>query len=293
MTLKANKKLDIHNLEMAIRDRKRWKNFLVFIIGMLICSVSINLFYQPYKIVPSGSTGLAMLISKILDIDLSITVLAIFSIMFLFSLVVFGPKYGSINFLGTIFYPIFIKACSLFNRFILFDEMSLLFITIIGGTLMGVGFGIVRKSGYVLGGIDFIYDVVHKKFKVSIGKATLICNLVIILLSAFLFGIDKSIYSVIALYISSMVSDKVMLGVSRNKAFYIVTRKPMEIRDYIIDNLNHTVTIVNARGGYSDKKKKMLICVIPTIEYIRVKEVITKIDKSAFFLITDSYYSSK
>ena len=84
-----------------------------------------------------------------------------------------------------------------------------------------------------------------------------------------------------------------MLGISRNKAFYIITKKPLEVRDFIVNNLDYTVTIVNARGGYSNKKKNMLMCVIPTIEYQKVKEVIMEIDKSAFFLITDSYSISR
>ena len=108
-----------------------------------------------------------------------------------------------------------------------------------------------------------------------------------------LLGLDKCIYAFIGLYVASYVGDKIMLGVSRNKAFYIVTSKPNLVKDYIINNLKHTVTIVNARGGYSDKNKKMLLCVLPTREYTMVKEVIREIDSKAFFLITDSYHVSK
>ena len=80
-----------------------------------------------------------------------------------------------------------------------------------------------------------------------------------------------------------------MLGISSNKAFYIVTSKYKDVKDYIINNLGHTATIVNAKGGYSSKSKKMILCVVSTTEYIKMKEVIKEIDKDAFFLITDSY----
>ena len=80
-----------------------------------------------------------------------------------------------------------------------------------------------------------------------------------------------------------------MLGISSNKAFYIVTSKYKDVKDYIINNLGHTATIVNAKGGYSSKSKKMILCVVSTTEYVKMKEVIKKIDKDAFFLITDSY----
>ena len=100
-------------------------------------------------------------------------------------------------------------------------------------------------------------------------------------------------FGLVKIYISTYVGDRVMLGVSRNKAFYIITNKPNLIKDYIINNLNHTVTIVAAKGGYSDKRKKILLCVIPTTEYTRLKEIIKELDKNAFFLITDSYSVSK
>ena len=89
------------------------------------------------------------------------------------------------------------------------------------------------------------------------------------------------------------MTDKVMIGISNNKAFYIVTKKSNEVKEYIINKLNYTVTVLNAKGGYTNKKRKMLICVIPTIEYVKLKEMIREIDKDAFFLITDSYYASK
>ena len=116
---------------------------------------------------------------------------------------------------------------------------------------------------------------------------------IIIFASTFIFGLNKAIYSGIGLYISSYIGDKIMLGVSQNKAFYIITNKVKDVKEYIINNLNYTVTVVNARGGYSDKKKKMILCVIPTIEYIKLKEVVKEIDKDAFFLVTDSYSVSK
>jgi len=96
-------------------------------------------------------------------------------------------------------------------------------------------------------------------------------------------------YAVIALYISSTITDRVILGISNNKSFYIITDKEEEVCEFIIQNLHHSVTIINAKGGYSNKNKKLLLCVIPTKEYFLVKEVVLEIDKNAFFLITDSY----
>ena len=120
-----------------------------------------------------------------------------------------------------------------------------------------------------MGGFFVLYDLMKRSFKISIGKASLICNSLIIIFGVFIFGLDKCIYALIAIYISTYVGDRVMLGVSRNKAFYIITNKPYLIKDYIINNLNHTVTIVAAKGGYSDKRKKVLLLYMTLILVLR------------------------
>lgn len=285
--------INIDIIKKKIKDKNTYRNFCEFIIGMLITSVAVSVFYKPNSLVTTGCTGLSILISNYIDIDLSLIVFSLSSILLAVSFCVFGLEYGAKNILGTILFPVFIKAASLINRVVNFNNTSLFLLILIGGVLSGIGFGMVKKSGYSLGGFYVIYDILNQKLKISVGKASLFCNIIIIFASTFIFGLNKAIYSGIGLYISSYIGDKIMLGVSQNKAFYIITNKVKDVREYIINNLNYTVTVVNAKGGYSDKKKKMILCVIPTVEYIKLKEVVKEIDKDAFFLVTDSYSVSK
>lgn len=285
--------INIDVIKKRIKDKNTYRNFCEFIIGMLITSVAVSVFYKPNDVVTTGCTGLSILISNYIDIDLSLIVFSLSSVLLAVSFCVFGLEYGAKNILGTILFPIFIKAASLINVFVTFNNTSLFLLILIGGVLSGIGFGMVKKSGYSLGGFYVIYDILNQKLKISVGKASLFCNIIIIFASTFIFGLNKAIYSGIGLYISSYIGDKIMLGVSQNKAFYIITNKVKDVKEYIINNLNYTVTVVNARGGYSDKKKKMILCVIPTIEYIKLKEVVKEIDRDAFFLVTDSYSVSK
>lgn len=285
--------INIDVIKKKIKDKNTYRNFCEFIIGMLITSVAVSVFYKPNSLVTTGCTGLSILISNYIDIDLALIVFSLSSILLAVSFCVFGLEYGAKNILGTILFPVFIKAASLINRVVNFNNTSLFLLILIGGVLSGIGFGMVKKSGYSLGGFYVIYDILNQKLKISVGKANLFCNIIIIFASTFIFGLNKAIYSGIGLYISSYIGDKIMLGVSQNKAFYIITNKVKDVKEYIINNLNYTVTVVNAKGGYSDKKKKMILCVIPTVEYIKLKEVVKEIDKDAFFLVTDSYSVSK
>lgn len=285
--------LDINKIKKRIREKNYWKNFFLFVMGMTFSAVSVSVFYNPNKVVTTGSTGLAILMNRFINIDLSLLIFAFSSILLVLDFAVFGPIHGSRNILGTLLFPVFIKATSLITNYVYFNNTSLFLLILIGGVLSGIGFGLVKKSGYSLGGFYTLYDILNQKFKISIGKANLICNMTIIIASIFVFGLDKCIYAFIGLYVSSYVGDRIMIGISKNKAFYIITTNPIIIKDYIVNNLNHTVTVVNARGGYTDKKKKMLLCVMPTREYTFVKEIIKELDNKAFFLITDSYYVSK
>lgn len=285
--------LEIEKIKKRIKEKNYWKNFCMFVFGMAFSAISVSVFFNPNNVVTTGTTGLAIIINRYINIDLSLLILVLSSILLVLDFGVFGIEHGTKNILGTILYPIFIKATSLIADIVYFNNTSLFLLILVGGVFSGIGFGLVKKSGYSLGGFYVLYDILNKNFKISIGKANLICNMTIIIASTLIFGLDKCIYAFIGLYVASYVGDKIMLGVSRNKAFYIVTSKPNLVKDYIINNLKHTVTIVNARGGYSDKNKKMLLCVLPTREYTMVKEVIREIDSKAFFLITDSYHVSK
>ena len=97
-------------------------------------------------------------------------------------------------------------------------------------------------------------------------------------------------YAIIILYISSKVVDKIMLGVSNKKMFYIFTSKPEEIKLSVKNELKCGITEIEAIGGYEGKKENILMCVISTRDYIKLKDLINKIDEKAFFIVTDSYH---
>ena len=129
----------------------------------------------------------------------------------------------------------------------------------------------------------------NKYAKVSIGTSMLIIDGLIVLSGGFVFGWTKFMYAIIVLYIISILTDKVLLGISSSKAFYIVTSKQEEISDYVINELGHSVTIFDAKGGYSKTKNPVLFTVIPTKEYYKLKVGINEIDKNAFFTVVDAY----
>lgn len=99
-------------------------------------------------------------------------------------------------------------------------------------------------------------------------------------------------YATIILYINSIIMDRVLVGVSKNKSIYIMTTKEKEIREYVLKTLHHGITEFDVKGGFQFHKKKVLMTVIPTKDYFRLKEGIKLIDKDVFMIVTDSYQVS-
>lgn len=277
-------------------DRLHKKNFgkriFMFSMGMLISAIAFNLFFDKYSVIPTGSSGLALLIGEFIRVDNAIIIFVISLCCLILGLIFFGFEYAVKMLAVTFLYPFFVSSTTLITRYIDLEDTSLFLLMVFGGGLLGFSSGLIRKSRFSPGGFSVLFDLMNKYFHISIGNATIIVNSLLIIGSSFIFGLQSALYSVVSLLVSSYIVDRVIIGISDNKVFYIVTKRPLEVRDYIMDKLHYSVTIIKARGGYSGKKKKMLMCIVPTIEYVKLKEIIKEIDNEAFFLIVDTYESS-
>ena len=120
-------------------------------------------------------------------------------------------------------------------------------------------------------------------------KANIYSEGLIMLAGGIFFGWQAFIYSFITLYASGIISDRVILGISEYKTLEIITTEENDIKKFIMENLNHGITELEAQGGYTNKKKKVLLCAIPTRESFLATEAIKKIDPEAFVIVIDTY----
>ncbi len=275
--------------QLKIPKKIKIKRYIELIIGALMLGFAFNMFCLPHNFVYGGVSGISIIIQEIFGIQPALFIWISSIILLIISYFALGKEltYGSI--LGSILYPLAIQLTSKITIYFSMDTSQLLLAAIFGGVISGIGNGLIYKGGFTTGGTDIIIQILFKYFKISIGKAIILCNGIILLTGTFVFGINNFMYGIIILYLISMITDRVLLGISDAKAFYIVTVEEEKVRDYIINTLNHGVTIFQARGGYDNKKQKVLFCVIPTKEYFKLKEGISEIDKQAFFVVTDAY----
>lgn len=279
----------LQKIKERVENKSRIKRYTQFCVGCFLVAVSFNLFLSPNDLVPGGVSGFSIILDHLFHINKSLVILIASLILLVMSYFFLGREKTRDSILGSLLFPLFVELTSHVGNYITIDTSQLLLSAIFGGVVYGFGAGMIFKAGFTTGGTDILNQIMSKYLKISMGKSMIFCDGTIVILSGIVFGPTKLMYSIIILYLISYMSDRVILGISDSKAFYIVTDEEKKIKEYIIKYLNHGVTVFNAKGGYKKERQTVLLCVLPTKEYYRLKEGIHEIDPDAFFVVTDAY----
>ena len=271
-----------------IYKKDRLIRYAYFLLGLLFMSVSFNVFILPNDIV-YGVGGLGVIFNKTKGIDPSIVILIGSVLLLILSLFTLGWEKTRNSIVGSLLYPVFVKLTGPLSGYFDFGATEAVVTVICGSVMSGFGLGCVFKSGFTTGGTDILNQIFSKYFKVSIGKAMIFTDGIIVCIGLFVFGFQKFIYSIVNMYLIGFMTDKVILGISESKSFYIITEHETDVKKFIMNNLSHGVTVLDARGGYTGNVTKVIMCIVPTKEYFLAKEGIHAIDPDAFFLVTDAY----
>ena len=272
-----------------MKNKTRIYRIFLITISLILSALVYNLFLLPLSIVSGGTSSIGTIVYYLYNIDPAITIFIISGLCSILGFMYLGKERTMGTILACIAYPIIVEITSKLVGQISIDTTDTLLLVLFAAVLGGIANGFMYKSGYSSGGLPTISQILYEKFRISVAKSSFVMNLIIVLIGAYFFGLTNALYAVIYLYIYSMITDKVLLGTSNNKAFYIITDKEKEVKEYIIENLKHTVTTFDVKGGLYENKRKVMLTVIPSREYYRLTEGIKSIDKDAFFVVTDSY----
>ncbi len=272
-----------------MKQYEKCKRIFLISISLLLSAILYNLLLLPLNLVTGGAVGIATITYYLYDFNPALMIFLISAACSLISYMYLGKEKTAGTIIACVVYPLLVEITSILTKNIKIEPKDILLLVLFAGVLSGIANGLMYKSGYTRGGLPVLSQVLYEKLKISIAKSSMLINMTVVLVGAFFFGTTNALYAIIFLYINNIVMDKVLLGISNNKAFYIVTEKEEEVKEYIINNLNHTITIFNVTGGFSEKKGKVILTVIPSREYYYMTEGIKQIDKNAFFVVTDAY----
>jgi uncharacterized membrane-anchored protein YitT (DUF2179 family) len=284
-------KFDVKKLVDEALSKDFWYRTLIMVISMFVLAVNYNTFLLPNNFVIGGTSGVATIVNHFIPNMEPATFIFIFNAVFIaLALFLLGPRQMGLSLIGSIVYPFFVSItsgfCGEIAQTLQFDNFIL--IVIISAVLFGTANGFIYKTGFSTGGIDVLFQILNKFFHIPTGTVSFMVNIVIIILGGLFFGAEMAIYAVIVIFINSTLIDKIMLGISESKMFYIHTTKTREVQKAIV-SLGTGYTVLKSDGSYDDEDNDIIMCVITTKDYYLLKNIVQKLDPDAFFVITDCY----
>lgn len=261
-------------------------NYILMIAGSILAAFSLEKILVPAKIMDGGMVGIAMIVSSLTRLPLSIL-----SLLFNLPLIWIGGKkleksffIRSVTAMGSFSLALSLFGTKIFHEIVITQDTTLA--TVFGGVLLGVGVGLVLLNGGCLDGTEAVAILISKKYRFSVGQIILFFNILIYLTAGFIFELDRALYSMLTYMIVSKVEDFVNTGMQEGKAVMIITNNGKMIAEDIYRTLGRTVTLIEGSGLISGEKI-VLYCVITRIELSTMRKIIENGDYEAFMTVSD------
>ena len=283
------KKFNSEKLNIELIQKEAIKRSALFVVGCLISALAYNLFSVPNNFVTGGLGGVAIILNKIISIDTTLVILLGNAIFLIISIFTLGVKKSLLSIIGATTSTIFVYLTKDFPTMINFYFDNILLYVLAAGVVGGFGESLVYKAGFNTGGTSILALIIQHYKKKPLGNLLRDMSFIVILIGGFTFGYTSVMYSLIITFISTYLVDKILIGISDSKTFFIQTSKKDEVIDFVIKIIESGVTELDTHGAFSHKKRKMLMCVVPTEQYTLLRSAIKEIDPDAFIVVSDCY----
>lgn len=264
------------------------KRISAIILGSFIYAVAVNEYIIPHHLLSGGVSGVAIMIQYGTGISAGVLILLMNIPIFIIGIKEIDRDFIIHSFVGMVSSSVFLiilKYVSIF-QFLRVDDTMLS--SIFGGVITGIGSGIIFRSRGSVGGTDIIAVIVKKKRSINIGSVIFAINLLIICISSALYGMKPALFTLISMYISADVLDRVQEGFDRRKSIFIISDKVDQISEGILKKLHRGVTLLHGEGAYTMHDKRIIYCIVTTKQLAELKLIIETIDPKAFLTISDT-----
>ncbi|NMA84824.1 MAG: YitT family protein [Epulopiscium sp.] len=266
------------------------REYLYIILGTTLLAIAINVFFARQGLVTGGVTGLAIIVQELTKgvwdggIPLWITNIAINIPLFLIAISLKGKMFGT----KTLFSTLYLSLSLYLTQGIVSLTQDFLLSSIFGGVLGGIGIGLVFAGFATTGGTDLAASILHLYFAhVSVGTLMFIIDAVIIGIGFFVFGPEKTMYAIIAVYITAKMMDGILEGIHFSKAAFIISENSTAIATALMNTLDRGVTALSGRGMYTQQSKDVLLCVVSKKQIAKLKDIVKEVDENAFVIVAD------
>ncbi|HAX68192.1 MAG TPA: hypothetical protein DCY14_01165 [Anaerolineae bacterium] len=269
------------------------RDYSLIVASSLIQAVSLRLFFVPANLASGGVSGISQIINHFTGFPIGLMVFIGNVPLFLLGWrFLGGTKFVMRTAVAIITYSLFtdlllkIPVFMEYSQILVNDLQGDIFLnSLYGAIVSGVGYGLVYRARGTSGGSDILARILNNWRGISMTQSYLIVDTAVILSAGFVFGWKEALYAMIALYVSGLVAETVLEGGGTVRTAMIVTAKPDDVSQCVIDEMERGVTWLEGKGAYTGNSRPVLYCVINRAEVATLKAIVHEKDPEAFMVI--------
>lgn len=265
----------------------KFKNIFFILVGAAIFSFGLVHFNIQNELAEGGFTGITLILLFVFKWDPALMNLILNIPMFIIGWKLLGKRTFFYTVIGTIAVSIFIKLFMIYQIDVQLKD-DLVLVALFAGVFIGIGLGIIFRYGGTTGGVDIIARLANKYLGWSMGKTMFLFDAVVIVVSWITYLNSRSMmYTLVAVFVSARVIDFVQEGAYAARGAFIISPHQDEIADKISLEMGRGVTVFKGYGHFTKTDREVLYCVIGRNEIVRLKNIISAVDESAFVSLTE------
>lgn len=262
------------------------RRYLIIFGGCIVAAIGINFFLLPAHVLSGGLSGIALIFHYLFGLPIGVQIFIMNLPLLAASYKLLGKPYTLDVVLGTFLVSLCLDCLSFISAYNTMDDQMLS--SIFGGIVSGVGFGMIFRAGGNTGGPDVIAVIAKKYYGMNVGMAVFGINCLITLVGMILFGLKAALFTLIGIYLTGEMTDKVIAGFNRRKKVIIVSEHSRLIADEIMKNIIRGITFMKGEGAFTGEHKDVIFTVVTLTQVGKIKQAVHRIDPAAFMIISDA-----
>ena len=267
---------------------KKYKEYTLITLGSALVALAIQLFFVPNHIAPGGVSGLGLIMNTLVPgVSVSTNVIIFNVVLFLLAFRLLGGGFG----FKTIYASFSLSLIMWVIENVIKPESitdDLMLATLLGILLLGTGLGIVFNQDASTGGTDILAKILNKYTHLSMGLSMTIIDLIVVVLVAFFFGLERGLYAGLATFLNGIVINRVVGGFNEKKQVFIITSDKEDVKSFIVNDIQRGATIFSGEGGFSGAENHVIYTVLSTKEFVHLKMYLREHHPDSFVTVSST-----
>lgn len=254
------------------------------IIGATLVGLAYNMFLLPSKLAAGGISGISTVLFEVYAYSPALTQLLINIPIFIIGWITLGREFSGKSLIGTFWVPFIIYLTADISYVVTNPLLGAVY----GGIILGAGLGIVYKGNGSTGGTAALAQILKKFTGLSSGYSQLIVDGFVVGASLIVFNLELTLFALMSIFVTSKAIDFIQLRTSATKLILIITEDELRIQSLIQDKIDRGLTKISSVGGFSERKKTMILCVVENAEAIYLKKALQEEDPASFVVFLNA-----